>query len=630
MRILLTLFLISSLLTDMQAQMISFSSDCETLYFCTAEFNCESALVELTASANTTCATGGLTINYTIDLDDNGVVDESGTSNIINGNYPPGSHRLIFTATDDCSNEETCEFLFLIEDCTAPIAMTYNGIVGEIDSSLELVLNASDMNLGSTDNCGISSMLLVTPSQGPNQTVPPVDAAASIVFSCEDIGTQTLDFWVGDDAGNWAYKATYVLVQNNTLPLCETDSFTVCFRAYTECGDLIDSVAYFSEVPGIPNPGGINNYDPCDTLLGGGTYIFSAYKDINHLNGVSTFDLVLIAKHILDIQSLDSPYKIISADANHSGTVTTIDLVEIRKLILGLIPEFSNNTSWRFIDSSFVFPNLQDPFGTSFPDICTVNGLNGDIDKVFIGMKIGDVNKSASPGFSPLETDVRSTFDFNLNDRHFEAGEIVTLDFMAKEINQLSGFQFALKFNTDFLNFQKLKKGNLNHLDESNFGIQTDQGLISASWVNMAFDQNEKTEGRLFSLQFKALQSGSLQDLIKLSPTRLAPEAYTNDLNISNLKINFSEAFPSTDLVVTNIPNPFHQETVIQFELPDSDLITLKLMDVNGKVIKIIQRDFDKGLNKIKLDAELFPSNGVYFYHLETSDESITKKILKL
>ena len=629
MRVLLTLFLLSSLLTDLPARAISFSADCETIYFCTNEFNCGPTLVEHTATATTTCTTGGLTIDYAIDLDDDGTVDESGTNNAITGNYPMGNHRVIFTATDDCSNEEICEFLFMVEDCTAPIALTLNGIAGEANASQDMILNADVLNIGSTDNCGISSLLMVTPSQGPGQTVPPIEATSTLVFSCEDLGTQTVDFWVGDNAGNWNYKSTYVLVQNNTTPLCLNNDFVVCFSSYTECGEAIGNVEYAVGAPGLPDMG-IGNQ--CDTLTTGFNYVFSAHKDIHHLNGVSTFDLVLIAKHILDIQLLDSPYKIISADANHSGAVSTLDLVEIRKLILGLIPEFSNNTSWRFIDSSFVFPNPQDPFQTSFPEICSYNGDAGDIFKTFIGMKIGDVNKSVNPGFSApeSESEVRSTFNFNLNDQRFEAGEIVKLDFFAEEINQLAGFQFALDFNTDYLDFENFEKGNLKHLDEPNFNFQAGQGLISSSWVNMDFDKNEKTEGTLFSLQFIALKSGSLKDFIQLSDSKLSPEAYTLDLNISDLKINFSEVVPKIDFSVKSTPNPFHEETVLQFELLHSERVTVKIMDVKGQVIKTIQRDFEKGVNEIKLLANLFSTSGVYFYQLETSEGSTTGKLLKL
>jgi len=55
-------------------------------------------------------------------------------------------------------------------------------------------------------------------------------------------------------------------------------------------------------------------------------YEITPLKDDDYLNGVSTYDIVLISKHILGVEALDSPYKIIAADINKSGNVSTLDI----------------------------------------------------------------------------------------------------------------------------------------------------------------------------------------------------------------------------------------------------------------------------------------------------------------
>ena len=55
----------------------------------------------------------------------------------------------------------------------------------------------------------------------------------------------------------------------------------------------------------------------------GGDYIINPYSNDNPLNGVSTLDIVEIQRHILGMQSLDSPYKIIAADINNDKTLST-------------------------------------------------------------------------------------------------------------------------------------------------------------------------------------------------------------------------------------------------------------------------------------------------------------------
>jgi Dockerin type I domain len=125
----------------------------------------------------------------------------------------------------------------------------------------------------------------------------------------------------------------------------------------------------------------------------------SASKNNDPLNGVTTADLLLIYRHILGIEPLDSPYKIIAADANQDGKVTIYDVVLLRKLILGITDTLPNGKSWRFIPEHYLFPHPADPFQPPFPEKFEVQ--NGEAVNwgpyFFTGIKIGDVNFSADP-----------------------------------------------------------------------------------------------------------------------------------------------------------------------------------------------------------------------------------------
>lgn len=131
-----------------------------------------------------------------------------------------------------------------------------------------------------------------------------------------------------------------------------------------------------------------------------GNYTIAVSRDSNDLNGVSTFDLVLISKHILGLEQLDSPWKIIAADANKSNSVTTFDIVEIRKLILGIYTAFPGNTSWRFFPANASFPNPTQPFSGSLPpEVISIQNLQSDYSGAnFRGLKVGDVNNTGDAG----------------------------------------------------------------------------------------------------------------------------------------------------------------------------------------------------------------------------------------
>lgn len=129
----------------------------------------------------------------------------------------------------------------------------------------------------------------------------------------------------------------------------------------------------------------------------GDTYTIDPDSDQNPLNGVTTYDVVLISKHILGELPFTSPYQIIAADADCDNSVVLTDTVEIRKLILGIYNEFPCAGSYRFVPADYVFPDPQNPF--PFPETITVENLSGNVtDQDFIGVKIGDVNGSSIPG----------------------------------------------------------------------------------------------------------------------------------------------------------------------------------------------------------------------------------------
>lgn len=124
-------------------------------------------------------------------------------------------------------------------------------------------------------------------------------------------------------------------------------------------------------------------------------YLVTPSKNVDPLNGVSTFDLIQIQKHILNLKTFDSPFQYIAADVNRSGTISTLDVIQLRKLILGIDANFSNNTSWRFVNAKHIFQYPSEPFKAYLPEKIRVGRLNSPQQLEFIAIKIGDINGSA-------------------------------------------------------------------------------------------------------------------------------------------------------------------------------------------------------------------------------------------
>jgi hypothetical protein len=114
------------------------------------------------------------------------------------------------------------------------------------------------------------------------------------------------------------------------------------------------------------------------------------------LNGLTTFDVVMLGRHIRNVENFTSPYQIIAADVDFSNTVNFDDSLHIRNLILGIYTELPIGVIYRFVPEDYVFPNPSNPFVPMFPEYAATGVLNEDLADVnFIAVRLGDFNGSS-------------------------------------------------------------------------------------------------------------------------------------------------------------------------------------------------------------------------------------------
>ena len=77
-----------------------------------------------------------------------------------------------------------------------------------------------------------------------------------------------------------------------------------------------------------------------------------------------------------------------------------------------------------------------------------------------------------------------------------------------------------------------------------------------------------------------------------------------------------------------NYPNPFNPTTSIEYSVPSSEYVTLKVYDLLGKEVStLVDGSKSVGAYKVSFDAGNLPS-GVYFYRLQSGSFSLTKKLM--
>ncbi len=545
-------------------------------------------------------------------------------------NVPYGKYTITYRATDNCGNFSTASTKVTVKDMKKPTALCHDNLAIQLMPSGMAMLPAHLLDGGSSDNCTPHSKLkfriqVPAPNQGDPFDITHTDTVHT--FFCPLQAPTTPDqsqyilvaLWVGDEDGNWEYCSTYVNVQDNQKICIYNDPlemYTITGAISTEQNEPVSKVSV--ELNGMKGETQPTANDGCFSFKDkpfNNAYSVTPSKDDDPANGVSTFDLVLLSKHILNIQPLASPYQLIAADINKSGTITTFDMVELRKLILKINPKFTNNTSWRFVPKSQVFADPKKPW--SFTEKMQIANLTKAEKLDYIAVKIGDINGNAQTNSQAAPRNGNNLLTLHTDDANLNKGETTRVTFSANEANRLEGYQFTLHYDKSKLELLDVE-GN-----EENFGILED-GVLTTSW-NGRLNSNEA----LFTLVFRAKHETLLSESIHLNSSITTAEAYTTDAEVLDIALAFNEKYQPTSFeLYQNMPNPFNGTTTIGFNLPTKGEATLTVLDATGKRIKVIQNTFNKGYNAVYLDKSELGATGVFYYRLETEQHTATKKMV--
>jgi hypothetical protein len=307
----------------------------------------------------------------------------------------------------------------------------------------------------------------------------------------------------------------------------------------------------------------------------------------------------------------------IAADANKSNSITTLDIVELRKLILGIYTELPNNTSWRFVDGAYSFPNTLNPFEQLFPEDKKYPSLVGaNLGQNYVALKVGDVNASAvANSLMSSEDRALSTLLFDLDDRTVTAGEVFEVNFKAAE--RVQGYQFTMNIPglqvLDVIGGAEMKSENFATFAEA---------------FTTSFDGNAKGE---FTVRFKALKGGKLSQMLNVSSRITRAEAYSlgGERQDVALRYNGSTITGVGFELYQNEPNPFINKTMIGFHLPEASEATLRIFDETGRTLFTQKGNFAKGYNSIAVERALLNTTGLMYYSIETTTDSATKKMIQ-
>jgi hypothetical protein len=580
---------------------------------------CE-APASLSVSATDACSPNAITYSWQIDRDNNGTIDFQGTGNSINAELPYGRHKVTFTAMDGCGNMSSKTIIVLVKDCKKPTIVCYAGLsINLMNTTPPMVsLPVNHFIQYTNDNCGIVSDFRIRratafPPTGPSNLGPPAVGSTSLNFTCADITAPVpVEVWGVDPAGNWDYCVTFLSVEDNMAICTGSPRVAISGALTSETGTGVananvsvnTAASILSSNSGTFRIGG---------LTPGGDYTVTASKNTDWTQGVNTRDLSLIQQHILGTKTLNSNFKVIAADANKDGNVRASDISELRKLILGLTSSIPGNTSYRFIDP------------ITGLEVINFNNLTANAIADFTAVKVGDVDNTSwnVNGLSDRSGDL----NIDADNQTMVSGNEYTVSLKANDFTSVEGFQFTLNLDPAKVEILGVTPGQLSDLSAANFGVFANEGVVTTSW-NSKSSTSVENGNVLFSVRVKANANTELSEIATITSTKTEAVAFKGGSD-KGVTLNVGGKTVGTGFeLYQNVPNPFAGNTAINFTMPEAGAATLKVFDIQGKVLYTVAGEYAKGGNVITLSKTDIAASGVLYYQLESNFGTATKKMI--
>lgn len=554
----------------------------------------------------------------------------------INPELPYGAHKIRWIAANTAGGQDSCEYTFIVRDCKKPTVVCINGIPVNIMPTGVITLWDTDFLQYTEDNHTPDNQLILGIRKAGTGAGFPIDSLGnpthSVTFNCAELGAQIVELWAIDRSGNADYCETFALVQD-AGGICQGPNnpvnIQVCVKQW--CTDAPVSGCILSITgshPALPphnlflpdtlpyDASGCLLLGPLTTFPYPADYTLTPVKEDDPLNGVDVFDLIRMNLHILGIEPIASPYGQIAADANKSGSITTFDVVETRKVMLGHYVEFPNNTSWRFIDADYMFPNPGNPFQQAFPEVKSLGNLQDTVITItadFVAVKIGDIDCTAIPGFTGA-SEHRYAAALTTSDALLQADETIDLPVYPSENDAWIGLQFGLAFDPERLSVEAVLPGSLPNWDDYTTA-QPRPGLLNAVWYDVR-PNAVQADQPLFTLRLKARKPVQLSEVLQLSAGNLYPRAYTGDLLPVNLQWRFLPAGIHTSGIGNPAPNPTAAGAVLPLQIAGNTAVQLSVWDMQGRLTWQQNTVAGAGMKQLLLPAEAFPAAGMYVWRV--------------
>jgi hypothetical protein len=466
-------------------------------------------------------------------------------------------------------------------------------------------------------------------ANGEIQLWNPDQRSSARVFTCANLPSTTFDMSVWDEKFNMDYcKVTLDLSDNQNacgpLPIADIGgTITTKYGAGINRVDvLLENATEGSQISTQTNSLGqyLFEHMPMEA-----SYNVIPSKKGDLTDGLSTEDVLLIQKYIMDNSLFTSPYDVIASDLNNDKRISATDIILLQRIVIGQLTELKDGI-WKFVDADqeLSLENALRDFRNTF---AIPNLQNSLMSTDFIGVKMGDVTGDASTNARQDTEGSRSRHSTTayIFDREVRKGDIIDVPVYFQDFEDLVGYQMTISLSyAEAIDVEGLSTP----LYASNKRLAS-ENEIALSYGDIRAALNS---GDVYSIKLKANKSGWLSDLIKITNNLVVSEAYYSiDIVPEDIELEFrTNEFVAADFTIEqNVPNPFHTSTYISISLPEAGDVQLSVYNVTGQLVYSMRGNYPQGMSNVELRSnEMNGYSGVLYYKATYNNRSITKKMI--
>lgn len=536
------------------------------------------------------------------------------------GTYPGGSTVFSYFATDICGNTDTFEFEVFVMDTITPTIVCLKTELALGPDSIHVVNVHDDTEAFEFvgDNCTeVNDMILTFTLDDPSDSIR--------VYDCSHVGT-IVEVWIYaiDEQGNVdSCLSEYGI--DDPLGLCQTSlTINVGGQVFMTDGTPISDVEIEKMQSGdmemdMSDDEGDFMFEDVSKLS---TSRLDASKDDHYLNGLSAYDLSLMARHIAGIEYLNDPYLYYAADVNGDKQLDIRDILEMRKLLIGITSEFSVPT-WAFYDASIDVNNTVNPFDTDLAEyIMIYGGSQTDMTHAdFLGVKMGDLDLSAEMGLTVSEERSRQVATLRVGQPLDMHGEDLHPVYIEGD-DVIIGGQAMLSIHSD--EFEIIPNELMQFEQQEINTMLLERNVLRFAWIS---EKNHAVSAEpLFWIKSNGAGPVHLE-LLDFNHEFFDATGQKYDVEIKVDEFGVvadDEGF----VLYQNVPNPFTFGTTIGFNLPSSGTYEFTVYDAKGAMLWTQKSNGEQGFNSIEIGQEaLKGQTGVLFYQLSTDGYQAIRKM---